>query len=216
MKHIVLLFLNLIISSIVFANESVAIGGSSEYQQIEVNRLKELALDNKTQMIMLQQLLLNEGTETAYPKLNIRFTNDFGRRYKIFSVQYFIDSVQVYSYIPDKPNSDISIKEFKSTLSPGKHNIKAVVSFAGNDSGVFSYLSDYKINIEKNQDFNLERGQDALIEIRTEEIGNMLTDFRERANIEIKVSGIEKNSKLSREISSEKKKRKIKKREIAK
>lgn len=176
------------------------VNGDTSYVASEVNKLRDGVLNTKLQMQMFQEILKSEGINRFYPKLIISFRNDLSERYKIFSVEYVVDGVKTYFYQVDtdtqsrnvSSSSKEAIKDFTTTISPGKHSIQVVVNFVGNDTGVFSYLSEYKVQVASDASYDFEKNNDYKLSIRTFEQGGLLTDFKDKAKLDVALSKIRK------------------------
>lgn len=166
--------------------------GDQEYVNSEINRLKDAIINQKTQLKLFRQLMLNEGIQTAYPKISFNFKNKLSERYRVFSVSYFIDGVRSYSFINDNitdPTKKSQLPDkFWRSLAPGRHSVKVSIGYMGNDTGIFSYLADYKVNMEAVKEFTFERGQNLHIDVIAYERGGIFTDFKERAQVELKIA----------------------------
>ncbi len=164
------------------------------FTKAEINRLRDIVVNTKTQVQMFQQMVDVEGITTKYPEIKFQFENRLSSRYRIFTIEYFVDGLRVYFYqsaiAKNKPNEkDEKPKDFVSSISPGKHKIKTVVTYIGNDSGVFSYLAEYKVRMSESQDIKVIRGTDVFVDVFTYEEGNILSSFREKAKLGLKVAG---------------------------
>ncbi len=195
MSNLLLIFISFAIS---YANESSNsfINGDKTYVSNEVDKLRDGVLNTKLQLQMFNEIIKSEGINRYYPKLVIGFRNDLTERYKIFSVEYVIDGVKTFFYQMDtssssrKTASQEDIQDFSTTISPGKHTVQVAVSFVGNDSGIFSYLSEYKIQVADDTTYSFEKNNDYKLNVRTYEYGGLLTDFKDKARLEVALSKV--------------------------
>jgi len=160
----------------------------------EVDRIKDQVLNRKTQLKLLRSILKEEEIETSYPSMDIKFTNEMSDRYRLHSLIYYIDGVRTYSFLAEegsegRKEASKNAGKYSTTVAPGRHSVRIVAFYLGQDSGVFSYLSDYKVRTEALGDFQVNKGSDQKIEIVAFEKGGVLTDFKERPGLKIKVGG---------------------------
>lgn len=167
--------------------------GDKDYSSSEVDRLKEAVLDEKMQMRLLRHLTKKDGIASGSTKIVMSFSSEMSTRYQIYSLVYKLDGETVYSFFygdaVGKPDADKKPKEYAQPLAPGTHNIEIQVVHTGNDSGVFSYLNDYKILTEKKFSFEIKKESSTKIDIVAYEKGWILTDFKERPDLSIKING---------------------------
>tara|TARA_B100001248_G_C27399272_1_gene468560 strand:+ start:5100 stop:5687 length:588 start_codon:yes stop_codon:yes gene_type:complete len=193
------LFLSLLISLCFSADPSANFKtGDASFAQAEVDKLKDAVLNKKLQIRMFQEILESEGINQSYPKITIEFGNRLGGRYRIFSVEYIINGVRSYFY--QTPDTEIrkvsSVKEnvesYETTLAPGEHDIQVIVNYVGNDSGIFSYLSEYKVQMQQKKKLKFTKDNDYKILVQAYEKGGLLSDFKEKAKLSIAFQEISK------------------------
>ncbi|MEC9283924.1 MAG: hypothetical protein VX642_14515 [Bdellovibrionota bacterium] len=155
----------------------------------KMGELKDRVLDRKLQLNLVRQLIKTEDLDTQYPKLQFIFKNEMSNRYLLQSLEFFVNESKVYSFFSDPKEKDKkSTQAHEVNLPPGKHEIRVVAIYNGNDTGVFSYLSDYKIRAEGKREIEVIKGRDQVLKIKGFEKGGVLTDFKERPAIEIMVN----------------------------
>ncbi|MFK8138878.1 MAG: hypothetical protein AB8E15_10995 [Bdellovibrionales bacterium] len=147
--------------------------------------LKEKVVDRKLQLRLLQELISREKLDTEFPLLKIGFLDDMSDRYRLQSLTYYIDNSKVFSFFRDDKDGNLKLKDFRINLAPGEHNLKVVAEFLGNDTGVFSYLSDFKVRTEMLDQFQVVRGKNLNLRIKAFEKGNIFTDFKEKPALKI-------------------------------
>lgn len=175
-------------------------------QRDDVEMWKDKVLNKKVQLKLLRQVLAQENLDTHYPEIQLSFVNEMSNRYKLYSLIYYIDGVRSYSYVaPDSLESasrtpaNTAPTNFTTSLSPGTHQVKVVAYYLGNDSGVFSYLSEYKVRTENVEEVKIERGKNLNVNVFGYEKGSLLTDFKERPAIRITASENLKEDEKSKE-----------------
>jgi hypothetical protein len=164
--------------------------GDPEVVKENVERMKEDVLNKKTQMLLFRQLLKTEAFESSFPVINVVHVNEMSSRYKIFSLTYTIDEDRVYTYYMDEPGANKAlgreINVFKGPLVPGTHELTVDVVYRGNDSGVFSYINEYKIPAQIKSSFKVDKGQNVTVQVVGYEKGWALTDFKDRPDLRVK------------------------------
>lgn len=166
----------------------------------DIDRMKQEVLNKKTQMMLFKQLLRSEGIESNFPIVNIKHINEMGARYKIYSLTYSIDKDRVYTFHAEdnftKQELGRETSVFKGPLAPGVHELLVEVIYQGNDTGVFSYINDYKIPSQIKKMVKIDKGQNLDIQIIGYEKGWALTDFKDRPDLKIKLYGSKQSKEL--------------------
>lgn len=167
--------------------------GDKDYSNTEIDRLKESVVDEKVQMRLLRFLTRKEGIGAGATKVIVDFISEMSTRYQIYSLVYKLDGEPVYSFFygdaVGKTEKDRKPRAFIQSLAPGTHSLEVQVVHTGNDTGVFSYLNDYKILTEKKLSFEVQKEASTKIEVVGYEKGWILTDFKERPDLRIKING---------------------------
>lgn len=157
-----------------------------------VDSLKDQALNAKTQMLVLKELIKKEGLDGKKRRLFVEFKNTMGSRYAIDSVTYKIDGDTVYSFllndVQDLPIEQRVPKNFDTKLVTGSHLFEVQVIYKGNDSGIFSYLRDYSVTKEEKLNINIDTSDSTKIEVTSYEKGWVFTDFKERPQLKVEAS----------------------------
>lgn len=164
--------------------------GDPEAVKDNIDRMKDEVVNKKTQMLLFRQLLKSEAFESSFPIVNIVHINEMSSRYKIYSLTYSIDNERVYTYYMEEPGSSKALGRetsvFKGPLVPGSHEITVDVVYRGNDTGVFSYINDYKIPSQIKSAFKVDKGQTMTVQVVGYEKGWALTDFKDRPDLKVK------------------------------
>ncbi len=167
--------------------------GDKEFSSSEVERLKETVLDEKLQLRLLRHLTKKDGIAGGTTKILISFLSEMSSRYQIYSLVYKLDGETVYSFFYGdtvrKADTDKKPREYSQPLAPGTHSLEIQAVHTGNDTGVFSYLNDYKILTEKKFSFEVRKENSTKIDLIAYEKGWILTDFKERPDLRIKIDG---------------------------
>jgi len=156
----------------------------------DVDRMKEDVLNKKSQMLLFKQLIKTEGIESTYPIVSISHLNEMSARYKVYSLAYTIDTDRVYTYYLEDNLGKMAFPReqqvFKGPLIPGTHELTVDVVYKGNDSGIFSYINEYKIPTQMKKTFKIDKGKNLDIQVVGLEKGWALTDFKDRPDIKVK------------------------------
>lgn len=176
----------------VFCPTSYSSGNVAKTDRIK--ELKDKVLDRKLQLNLVRELIKRENLDTQYPVISFNFNNKMSSRYLLVSLEYFVDESKVYSVYNDLSKlgdaasvNEKKIESYNLNLSPGKHSIRVVAVYNGNDTGVFSYLSDYKVRSEGSVEIEVKQGEDIKLDVVGFEKGGLFTDFKERPGIKISV-----------------------------
>ena len=106
---------------------------------------------------------------------------------------YSVDGERVYSYYLEdnlgKPPLGTETQVFKGPIIAGTHELGIELVYKGNDSGVFSYINDYKIPTQGKKAFKVEKSQNLDVQVVGYEKGWALTDFKDRPDLKIKFNG---------------------------
>jgi hypothetical protein len=158
----------------------------------DIDRMKEDVVNKKAQMLLFKQLIKNEGIESTYPIVSISHVNEMSSRYKIYSMVYSIDGERVYSYYLEdnaaKQPLNRETQVFKGPIIAGTHELTVDIVYKGNDSGIFSYINEYKIPTQLKRSFKVDKGQNLDVQIVGYEKGWALTDFKDRPDLKIKIN----------------------------
>ena len=164
-----------------------------DYSSAEVDRLKEAVVEEKLQMKLLRHLTRKDGIGGGSTRIGISFLSEMSTRYQIYSLVYKLDGETVYSFFygdaVGRSDADRKPMPFTQPVAPGSHSIEIQIVHTGNDSGVFAYLNDYKILTEKKVSFVVQKESQTKIEVVAYEKGWILTDFKERPDLRVKLNG---------------------------
>ncbi len=156
----------------------------------QVDALKTEVISQKTQTLILKDLLKKEGLDGSRRPLLISFKNELSTRYIIDSVTYKLNGELIYQYVADealdsKPETKIPKKEIETKVVPGPYALEVLIIYRGNDSGVFSYLKDYRITRENKFTLNVKKVNETRVEVQTFESGSLFSDFKDRPQLKI-------------------------------
>lgn len=154
----------------------------------QVDALKTEVMSEKMQMLVLKDLLKKEGLDGSRKTLVISFKSDLGKRYLVDSVTYKLNGEIIYQYVAEERASasvekNTPQKHFETKVVPGPYNFEAQVIYRGNDSGVFSYVKDYRITREEKMAIDVKRSNQ--ITVSAYEKGGVFEDFKDRPQLDI-------------------------------
>lgn len=156
----------------------------------QIDALKTEVLSQKTQTVILKDLLKKEGLDGSKRPLIIGFKNTLGNRYIVDSVTYKLNGEVIYQFISDeqtdvKPELRQPKNEIQTTVVPGPYSLEVLIVYRGNDTGVFSYLKDYRITRENRFKLDVKKVNETRVEVQTFESGSMFSDFKDRPQLKI-------------------------------
>lgn len=154
----------------------------------QVDAMKTEVMSEKMQVLVLKDLLKKEGLDGSRKTLVIAFKNDLGKRYLVDSVTYKLNGEIIYQYVAEdraaaSVEKNTPQKQFETKVVPGPYNFEVQVIYRGNDSGVFSYVKDYRITREEKMAIDVKRSN--LITVSAFEKGGVFADFKDRPQLEL-------------------------------
>lgn len=152
----------------------------------QVDAMKTEIMSEKMQVIVLKDLLKKEGLDGSRKSLMIAFKNNLGKRYVVDSLTYKLNGEIIYQYIAEDrvvANSANASpqKEFEAKVVPGPYNFEVQIIYRGNDSGVFSYVKDYRITKEEKMAIDVKKANQ--ITVSAFESGGVFADFKDRPQL---------------------------------
>lgn len=154
----------------------------------QVDALKTEIMSEKTQVLVLKDLLKKEGLDGSRKSLIVAFDNKIGKGYLIDSVTYKLNGEIIYQFVAENrlvasAKREVPQNEFETKIVPGPYKFEVQVVYRGNDSGVFSYVKDYRVVREGS--LNLEIKDEDRITVSAFESGGVFADFREKPQLKI-------------------------------
>jgi hypothetical protein len=152
----------------------------------QVDAMKTEVLSEKMQVLVLKDLLKKEGLDGSRKSLVIAFKNDLGKRYIVDTVTYKLNDEIIYQYVSEDrtvANSEKNspLKDFETKVVPGPYTFEVQVIYRGNDSGVFSYVKDYRITREEKMSIDVKKANQ--ITVSAFESGGVFADFKDRPQL---------------------------------
>jgi hypothetical protein len=154
----------------------------------QVDAMKTEVMSEKMQVLVLKDLLKKEGLDGSRKTLVIAFKNDLGKRYLVDSVTYKLNGEIIYQYVAEdraaaSVEKNTPQKQFETKVVPGPYTFEVQVIYRGNDSGVFSYVKDYRITREEKMAIDVKRSNK--ITVSAFEKGGVFADFKDRPQLEV-------------------------------
>jgi hypothetical protein len=155
----------------------------------QVDALKTEVTNSQTQVLVLKDLLRKEGLDGSRRSLIIDFDNKMTKRYIIDSITYKLNGDILYQYVADDSieagkKYDFK-KQFETKVVPGPYAFEAQVVYRGNDTGVFSYVKDYRITREQKVNIEVKKNKSTQLTVSTSENGSVLSDFKDRPQLKV-------------------------------
>lgn len=154
----------------------------------QVNTMKSEVLAARTQVIILKDLLKKEGLDGTQRPLVISFNNDLGPRYMVDAVTYKLNGDIIYQFVSDDESDNAKSKpkdKLEVKVVPGPYTFEVSIVYRGNDTGVFSYLKDYRITRQSKVALDVKKINATELTVNTFESGWVLTDFKDRPQVQI-------------------------------
>lgn len=154
----------------------------------QVDAMKTEVMSEKFQVLVLKDLLRKEGLDGSRKSLMIAFKNNLGKRFIVDSVTYKLNGEIIYQYVSEdralaSSAKNTPLKQFETKVVPGPYNLEVQVVYRGNDTGVFSYVKDYRIVREDKMVIDVKKANQ--IVISAYESGGVFADFKDRPQLKI-------------------------------
>jgi len=154
----------------------------------QVDAMKTEVMSEKMQVLVLKELLKKEGLDGSRKSLIIAFKNDLGKRYLVDSVTYKLNGEIVYQFVTEdrmtaSAQKNAPTKQFETKVVPGPYTFEVQVIYRGNDTGVFSYVKDYRITREEKMAIDIKKTNQ--ITVNAFESGGVFADFKDRPQLTV-------------------------------
>lgn len=154
----------------------------------QVDAMKTEVMSEKTQVLVLKDLLKKEGLDGSRKSLVIAFKNDLGKRYLVDSVTYKLNGEIIYQFVAEdraiaSGDKNSPQRQFETKIVPGPYTFEVQVIYRGNDSGVFSYVKDYRITREEKTTIDVKKANQ--IVVSAFESGGVFADFKDRPQLKV-------------------------------
>lgn len=149
----------------------------------QVDSLKERVFRSKATLQLLKEIVVQGASSGS--RATIWHENRLGTGFKLESVTYLLDGQSKFSK-SDPDGSLDQTREFKiseGAIPPGSHNLS--VSFKVRPTGfsIFSYATNYEIDVRSNYAFEAELGKSCTIRSVLTDKGGGASSFEDRAKV---------------------------------
>jgi len=149
--------------------------------QEKIESIKSKVLDSKSKLIEVTKENMDKAEPVSY--LSVQHVNDMSTRFNIIRLMYVLDGKNVYSgYDLYKENKN-TYPIYNSFIAPGHHEVVVEAVYAGNAEGLFDYLNDYRIRVQKRYAFVVPDGKKMVVSSTSYEKGRIFTPFKDRPDI---------------------------------
>jgi hypothetical protein len=150
----------------------------------DVNGLKERVFRSKATLQLLRELVM-EGSSLG-SRLVVWHVNKMGPAYTLESVQYFLDSKNIYNKLDETGglDKDREFQVLEQAVPPGTHNLQVSLVLRGNGLGVFSYLKSYSFRVQSSYSVDVKEGRETTVKVIANEKGGPWRTFVDRPNVD--------------------------------
>jgi hypothetical protein len=150
----------------------------------DVNGLKERVFRSKATLQLLRELVM-EGSSLG-SRLVVWHVNKMGPAYTLESVQYFLDSKNIYNKLDETGglDKDREFQVLEQAVPPGTHNLQVSLVLRGNGLGVFSYLKSYSFRVQSSYSIDVKEGRETTVKVIANEKGGPWRTFVDRPNVD--------------------------------
>ena len=150
--------------------------------QEKIEAVRSKVLDSKSKLIEVTKDKIDKEEPISY--LSIKHVNDMSSRFNIIRLTYVLDGKNVYSgYDLYKTNKN-DYMVYNSFISPGHHEVVVEAVYSGSAEGLFDYLRDYRIRVQRRYAFVIPDSKKMVLNGISYEKGRIFTPFKERPDIE--------------------------------
>jgi hypothetical protein len=149
--------------------------------QEKIESIKSKVLDSKSKLIEVTKDKVDKEEPVSY--LSLQHVNDMGSRFSIIRLSYMLDGKNVYSGFDLYKNSKNTYPIYNSFVAPGHHEVVVEAVYSGNAEGLFDYLKDYRIRVQRRYGFVVPDGKKVVVSGTSYEKGKVFTPFKERPDI---------------------------------
>jgi len=149
--------------------------------QEKIEAIKTKVLDSKSKLIEVTKDRIDKQEPISY--LSIKHINEMSSRFNIIRLTYMLDGKSIYSgYDLYKTKSD-GYPVFNSYVAPGHHEVVVETVCSGSSEGLFDYLKDYRVRVQRRYAFVVPDGKKLVINGSSYEKGKIFTPFKDRPDI---------------------------------
>ena len=152
--------------------------------QEKIESIKGKVLDSKSKLIEVTKDKIDNEEPISY--LSIQHTNDMSSRFNIIRLTYVLDGKSVYSGYDLYKTSGSNYSIFNAYVAPGHHEVVVEAVYSGSSEGLFDYLRDYRIRVQRRYPFVVPDGKKVVVNGSSYEKGKIFTPFKDRPDINFK------------------------------
>jgi hypothetical protein len=154
--------------------------------EARVDELKDQIRRSHTRLALLSDTILSGGA--AGSRSEIGYHNEMSSAFRLVRALFVLDGAVQYNRQDDTgalaDQKDIPI--YSGSITPGDHNVSALLTFQGNGYGVFTYLRGYKFEVKSSHSFTAVEGKTLSVTATSFESGGVTTPLQDRPKIEWK------------------------------
>ena len=149
--------------------------------QEKIETIKSKVLDSKSKLIEVTKDQIDKQEPISY--LSVQHINDMSSRFNIIRLTYVLDGKSVYSGYDLYKVHNHTYPVFNSYVAPGHHEVVVEAVFSGSSEGLFDYLKDYRVRVQRRYAFVVPDGKKVVVSGSSYEKGRVFTPFKDRPDI---------------------------------
>ncbi len=149
--------------------------------QEKIESIKGKVLDSKSKLIEVTKDQMDKQEPVSY--LSIQHLNDMSSRFSIIRLTYVLDGKSIYSGYDLYKVSSSKYPIFNSYVAPGHHEVVVEAVYSGSSTGLFDYLKDYRVRVQRRYAFIVPNGKKVVVSGSSYEKGKIFTPFKDRPDI---------------------------------
>jgi len=149
--------------------------------QEKIESIKSKVLDSKSKLIEVTKDQMDKEEPISY--LSIKHINDMSSRFNIIRLTYVLDGKSIYSGADLYKIHNSNYPIFNSYVAPGHHEVVVEAVYSGSSEGLFDYLKDYRVRVQRRYPFVVPEGKKVVVSGSSYEKGKLFTPFKDRPDI---------------------------------
>ncbi|HXU83722.1 MAG TPA: hypothetical protein VN914_20150 [Polyangia bacterium] len=127
--------------------------------------------------------------ETTLPA-SIEVRNDMGKRFKLVEARVVMDGQELSHRVAAKGQElEQQFRAYDGAVSPGSHQVTVNLVYEGRNTGIFTYLDDYKIRVQSSAEFTAQdRAHPVALQVLAYERSGITIPIEQKPTMEIKPS----------------------------
>lgn len=148
----------------------------------KIESIKTKVLDSKSKLIELSKEQLKGLDPISY--ISIQHNNEMSSRFSIVRLTYILDGRKIYSANDLYKGKDNLITILNEFIAPGHHELIVELVCSGNPQGLFDYLKDYRVRVQRRYSFVVPNEKKVVVNSRSFEKGKIFTSFKDRPELD--------------------------------